>query len=155
LGPARVRINYLGATVRLFCPVLVFIKTPNKTYLASPQDQLIKISFGIFAYSSKQALHSFQKPNIHILNLCRSQGQRVCRACLCGLCGVFVGKEAKIRLAGVRYCAQCTCAECRVPLRPGAVAVCILYGADIWVLRVTKTVQNDGICTHFWLKYPD
>lgn len=46
------------------------------------------------------------------------QGERVCKTCLCGGCGVHVSsKSARVCVVGVRYCSSCACAECRIPLK--------------------------------------
>ncbi|KNC71006.1 hypothetical protein SARC_16462, partial [Sphaeroforma arctica JP610] len=44
------------------------------------------------------------------------KGGNVCRACLCTLCGVYVGKHAYIKRKGARYCRACVCTGCKTGL---------------------------------------
>eukprot|EP00122_Pirum_gemmata_P018434 Pgem_evm1s17263 len=46
-------------------------------------------------------------------------GGNVCKSCLCALCSTYVGKYAYIRRKGDKFCENCACGGCKIPLKEG------------------------------------
>eukprot|EP00121_Abeoforma_whisleri_P015263 Awhi_evm1s14067 len=97
-------------------------------------------------------------------------GGNVCKDCLCALCDTFVGKNFFIRRKGQRFCNNCACGGCKIPLRDNTLPRlptknnpkdhrfcknCVCTACDAGIGRKDKRAQYAGkqycydcVCVH-------